>query len=69
MTPSGKIAGVPRLAEKTHQGGAARADHTRSSRRKKKIQHPCYRKESPQGKHNRSHQRRWAAALTPKARH
>ena len=69
MTPSGKTAGVPRLAEETHQGGSARADNTRSRRRKKKIQHRCYRKEFPQGKHNRGHQRRWAAALTPKARH
>ena len=69
MTPSGKTVGVPRLAEETHQGGAARADNTRSRRRKKKIQHRCYRKECPQGKDNRGHQRRWAAALTPKARH
>ena len=69
MTPSGKTTGVPRLTEETHQGGAARADNTRSRRRKKKIQHLCYRKECPQGKDNRGHQRRWAAALTPKARH
>ena len=47
MTPSGKTAGVPRLAEETHQGGAARADNTRSRRRKKKIQHLCYRKGMP----------------------
>ena len=50
MTPSGKTAGVPRLAEETHQGGAARADNTRSSRRKKKRQHPCYRSNAPKAK-------------------
>ena len=42
MTPSGKTAGVPRQAEQTHQGGSARADVT-PSRRRKKIQHRCYR--------------------------
>ena len=31
-----ETAGVPRLAEETHQGGAARADNTRSSRRKRR---------------------------------
>ena len=43
MTPSVKTAGVPRQAEQTHQGGSARADVT-PSRRRKKIQHRCYRK-------------------------
>ena len=43
-TPSGKTAGVPRPAEKTHQGGSARADNTRSRSRKKKIQHRWHRK-------------------------
>ena len=47
MTPSGKTTGVPRLAEETHQGGAARADNPRSSRRKKKRQHLCYRSKAP----------------------
>ena len=42
-----ETAGVPRLAEETHQGGAARADNTRSSRRKKKRQHLCYRSNAP----------------------
>ena len=32
-----ETAGVPRLAEETHQGGAARADNTRSSRRKRRY--------------------------------
>ena len=31
-----ETAGVPRVAEETHQGGAARADNTRSSRRKRR---------------------------------
>ena len=42
MTPSVKTAGVPRQAEQTHQWGSARADVT-PSRRRKKIQHRCYR--------------------------
>ena len=42
MTPSVKTAGAPRQAEQTHQGGSARADVT-PSRRRKKIQHRCYR--------------------------
>ena len=41
MTPSGKTAGVPRLAEETHQGGTARADNTRSSRRKRRDSTPA----------------------------
>ena len=32
-----ETAGVPRLAEETHQGGTARADNTRSSRRKRRY--------------------------------
>ena len=69
MTPSVKTSGVPRQAEQTHQGGSARADITPSRRRKKKTQHRCYRNKFPQGKNNRDHQRRWAAALTSKASH
>ena len=74
MTRSGKTAGVPRQAEQTHQGGSARAYVTPSRRRKKKTQHRCYRKKNLQTqkknkKKNRDHQRRWAAAKTPKASH
>ena len=69
MTLSGKTAGVPRQAEQTHQGGSARTDVTPSRRRKKTTQHRCYRKKILQTQKNRDHQRRWAAAQTPKASH
>ena len=68
MTPRVKTAGVPRQAEQTHQGGSARADVT-PSRRRKKIQHRCYRNKILPRQKQQGHQRRWAAAQTPKVGH
>ena len=69
MTLSAKTAGVTKQAEQTHQGGSARAYVTPTRRRKKKTQHRCYRKKNLQTQKNRDHQRRRAAAKTPKASH